>query len=153
VPEFCDIDEQTAQDAGCLLETDLCSYTTHNPFETADAADIISFDSVPSSVMIVFHLVTLSSWTEMMHITQVTSGYWSCLYFVACVIMGGYLMMTLFICILKENFDVADAVRTEGSAAFLKIDLDGSGELDQSGATRLQPCCIVVLWRFVPNQE
>lgn len=137
-PELCDIDEQNATgvsvglDAGCLAETDVCDYGSHNPFEVINGTDFISFDSVPSSLMIVFHLVTLSSWSEMMHITQITSGYWSCLYFVSAVVMGGYLMMTLFVCILKENFDVADAVQQQGAAAFLKIDLDGSGELDQA---------------------
>ena len=48
------------------------------------------------------------------------------------VLLGGYLTMTLFVCILKENFDAALAVKEEGAAAFLKIDLDGSGELDQA---------------------
>ena len=67
-----------------------------------------------------------------MHITEETSGWVSPVYFVSAVVFGGYLTMTLFVCILKQNFDAAAAVKEEGAAAFLRIDLDGSGELDQT---------------------
>jgi Ca2+-binding EF-hand superfamily protein len=136
----CDIDQGSPEDAGCAV-TDTCGYAESNPFETtnpnAPPMDFVSFDSVLSALMIVLHLATLSSWSEMMQVTQETSGWISFVYFVSAAILGGYLMMTLFVCILKENFDAAIAVKAEGAAAFLKIDLDGSGELDLAEVGRV----------------
>ena len=143
--DFCDIDELDPVEAGCTAglhgvnSTGTCSYADLNPYQLsnstpfgAPSTDFVSFDSVLTSLMIVSHLVTLSSWSEMMHITEETSGWASPVYFVSAVLVGGYLTMTLFVCVLKENFDAAAAVKEEGAAAFLKIDLDGSGELDQA---------------------
>ena len=118
---------------------------TENPFQFEDlrpgrisnVTDIMSFDSVPDALPIVFQVITLESWQELMHITQDTSGKYSAIFFIVAVILGSYFLVQLFVAILKENFDVADSVVADGVAHFIQVDTDGSGELDRQEVMRV----------------
>ena len=151
--QFCDLDlctdepefaDAPCRSAGCYKD-DQCVKGTENPFQfedlrpgrTSNVTDIMSFDSVPDALPIIFQVFTLASWQELMHITQDTSGKYSAIYFIVAVILGSYFLVQLFVAILKENFDIADSVVADGVAHFIHVDTDGSGELDRQEVMRV----------------
>ena len=95
--EYCDADKcETGVGCLCSAANDTCAVQGTNPFEWIDTregrstntTDIMSFDSVPQSIPVMLPLVTLASWQQLMAITELTSGTYVRVYFIAAVLLG-----------------------------------------------------------------
>jgi hypothetical protein len=117
---FCDIDR-----ANSCGSNDYCERHFENPF-----GGLANFDNIGHASIIVMQIITLSSWQDLMHVTQDTSGTFSFLYFMCAALVGAFFMVNLFVAVIKDKFDIANAVAANGADVFLKIDDDQSGELD-----------------------
>lgn len=60
-----------------------------------------------SRVRAPLQLVTVTSWQEIMHIQQETSGEIVSLYYVACTLLGGYFLLNLFVAVLKSKYEIS----------------------------------------------
>jgi hypothetical protein len=104
---------------------DVCEVHHTNPYWGT-----LSFDSIVAASIPVLQMVTLSSWQDVMHITQDATGSFAVIYFLAGAVVGGYFLLNLVIAVLKSKFEIASALGNEGVDVFDEVDLDGSGELD-----------------------
>ena len=103
----------------------VCTVTETNPYY-----DWVSFDNIISSWIVVLQCITTTSWQEVMHIAQATAGLGTTAWFLACVVLGGFFLLNLFVAVLKEKFGIAQAVLAVGENLFQEFDTDGSGLLD-----------------------
>ena len=104
---------------------DVCEIHSENPYW-----GVLSFDSFADSTIPVFQMATVSSWQEVMHITQDTTGAFAVIYFLLGTVVGGYFLLNLVIAVLKSKYEIASAVESESDDVFAEIDGDGSGALD-----------------------
>lgn len=128
--EFCDLAATPGEDhwweGSSCPEHSACELHNTNPY-----FDILSHDRIDHSFVVVLMLVTVTSWQEIMHLQQDTSGEIVSVYFVACTLLGGYFLLNLFVAVLKSKFEISKTVHQEGSTVFEVIDEDNSGELDK----------------------
>ena len=104
---------------------DTCELHHTNPYY-----GVLSFDNLLSSFIPVLQMATVSSWQEVMHITQSTRGYFATIYFIFGTIFGGYFLFNLFVAVLKSKLQIVANVAEQGAMVFREIDVDGSGDLD-----------------------
>jgi hypothetical protein len=114
---FCAMDLELMRDAtreerklmhsesGCDPETERCIVCQINPYW-----GLISFDNIFLAFVIIYQIVTITSWQEYMYFTQDTSGFGCWVYYIICTLIGAYFLFNLFVAVLKEKFDaIADA--------------------------------------------
>jgi Ca2+-binding EF-hand superfamily protein len=126
--EICDVDasgDNRPWEGNACSEGQYCAVHSANPYY-----DVLSFDSFGSATIPTLQMATVSSWQEIMHITQDATGMFAVIYFLLGTIFGGYFLLNLTIAVLKSKFEIASAVADEGVEVFSQIDADGSGELD-----------------------
>lgn len=63
-----------------------------------------NFDSLWKSLYTVFEILTGSNWHKMMFEGMRARGNLACLYFVGWIIIGNFVLLTLFLAILITNF-------------------------------------------------
>ena len=126
---FCDLkgsDEGIGVGSICKDATS-CEVHNENPY-----FDVISHDSILRSFIIILQLVTITNWQELMHIQMDTSGGpFAIIYYVTCVLLGGYFLLNLFVAVLKQKYEISVTVFLAGAQVFEEIDVDGSGDLDK----------------------
>jgi hypothetical protein len=88
-------------DSGLLLES--CIQIKLNPYW-----DLISWDNILFGCVIIYQIITITSWQDYMYMTQQTSGFMVWIYFVACTLIGAYFLVNLFVAVLKEKFDAIE---------------------------------------------
>ena len=71
---------------------------------------VLNFDNFLDACIPVFQMATVSSWQEVMHITQDTTGEFATIYFIFGTVFGGYFLFNLFVAVLKSKFEIAMAV-------------------------------------------
>lgn len=67
----------------------------------------INFQNVYRSCMTVFEVMIGENWNAIMYDHMRTVGVMSCIYFIGLVVLGGIIMLNLFLAILLGNFDRA----------------------------------------------
>jgi Ca2+-binding EF-hand superfamily protein len=127
--EFCDMRSTgngNLVDGNDCADIQSCERHHTNPFW-----GVISYDNVGRSAIVVLHLLTITGWQEIMHITQDTGGQACFLFFVVCVVFGGFFLLHLFVAALKNSYEIALHVNEAGESVFSAIDEDESGFLDK----------------------
>ena len=109
---FCTMDLELMRDAtpserkllhresGCDPARERCIICEINPYW-----GLISFDNIFLSFVIIYQIVTITSWQEYMYITQDTAGFGCWVYYVLSTLLGAYFLFNLFVAVLKEKFD------------------------------------------------
>ena len=118
--KFCDVLDDTSCPASW------CGLVNRNPY-----FDFASFDIIFEAWVVILQCVTTSSWQEIMHKAWATTGAVAVFYFLSCVMLGAYFLMNLYVAVLKQKFNISVSVMAVGEAAFVEIDVDGSGMLDE----------------------
>eukprot|EP01044_Picomonas_judraskeda_P005157 COSAG03_NODE_476_length_7617_cov_79.083400_1_plen_1988_part_00 len=71
---------------------------------------LLSFDNFGQAMFLVFQIITLSSWSQVMYIVaDVDNGIVAVVFFVVVVLFGAYFIQNLTVAILKAKFDTATA--------------------------------------------
>lgn len=119
---FCTMDLELMRDAtpserkllhresGCDPATERCIICEINPYW-----GLISFDNIFLAFVIIYQIVTITSWQEYMYITQDTAGFGCWVYYVLCTLLGAYFLFNLFVAVLKEKFDEAADAEEDNS--------------------------------------
>lgn len=90
----------------------MCEYVG-NPI-----SDTYSFDNIMLSIMNIFEMITLEGWTDMMYIVRDAEDTWVYdLFFLACVIVGNFIILNLMVAVqsayLDKAFDEEDLRKKE----------------------------------------
>ncbi|EGZ10885.1 hypothetical protein PHYSODRAFT_337659 [Phytophthora sojae] len=72
-----------------------------------------NFDTLPWSIATVFQVVTGDNWSAIMYDAVRGNGMFASLYFILLVVLGDFVLMSLFLALLLDNF----ATRSESSAS------------------------------------
>jgi len=95
-------------------------YNPHIPYQDT-WTPLTNFDSFYESFLAVFQVVTGEDYNMIMYDAIRSKGYWSCLFFIACLMLGNIIVLNLFLAILLSNFDLANqAERTEELASRMR---------------------------------
>ena len=63
-----------------------------------------SFDTFWESFLHIFSIVTLENWDDMMYEVAAATTPWSMIFFIACVGLGTYIVLNLFVAVILSNF-------------------------------------------------
>ena len=83
---------------GCSRDT-TCSY-----FDEAPADNLVSFDDVPSSFIILLQAVTFDDWANSMYLLMGAYSPDVWIYFVLIAMIGGFFLVNLFLAVIFEEF-------------------------------------------------
>jgi hypothetical protein len=103
--KFCDLLVDDLNSHGACPPTEDCGLSSMNP-----NFGFVSFDNIASAWVVVLQCVTTNSWQEAMHKSMATTGNVSIIYYYACVLLGAYFLLNLFVAVLKEKFAIATSV-------------------------------------------
>uniref|UniRef100_A0A7S0CQF9 Voltage-gated ion channel superfamily n=1 Tax=Micromonas pusilla TaxID=38833 RepID=A0A7S0CQF9_MICPS len=73
-----------------------------------------NFDTLLWALVTVFQVLTGEDWNAVMYDAMRTVGSWACLYFIAIVVIGNYVVLNLFLAILLDNFSGLDTGGGDG---------------------------------------
>lgn len=128
---FCDLLDGDLNSFGTCPSGEECSLASKNP-----SYGFVSFDNIAAAWMIVLACVTCNNWQDAMQWSMATTGPTSVIYYAACVLMGAYFLLNLFVAVLKEKFAIAtsvmkmsETVRTVSTMACMTTVLCGIQEL------------------------
>jgi uncharacterized membrane protein len=72
------------------------------------------FDDFFWAFITIFQVLTGEDWNAVMYDAMRTVGSWACLYFIAIVVIGNYVVLNLFLAILLDNFSGLDTGGGDG---------------------------------------
>jgi Ca2+-binding EF-hand superfamily protein len=124
--KFCDLLADDMNSHGACGPGEECGESSQNP-----VYGFVSFDNIASAWVVVLQCVTTNSWQSAMHRSMATSGNVSIIYFYACVLLGAYFLLNLFVAVLKEKFAIATSVMKMSATLFDDVDESGDGLLDK----------------------
>jgi hypothetical protein len=124
--KFCDVLSDDMNPFGQCPEGLTCGEAYDNPY-----FGFVSFDNIVATWIIVLQCVSTNNWQASMHITQATTGNVSMVYYYACVLLGSYFLMNLFVAVLKEKFAISTSVMAMSATLFDDVDATGDGLLDK----------------------
>ncbi|RHY27728.1 hypothetical protein DYB32_006570, partial [Aphanomyces invadans] len=129
-------------------------YDPMNPLYGQCIRDVINFDSLTSTMMVLFVVVTGDNWTCYMHdvLPQYpTVGRW---YFTSFLVVGNYIILNLLIAVIMENFENYMDGFDEGDGRPANAHLDAFADewqkLAPTGSLFLPSYKLVSLLRSVP---
>ena len=62
--------------------------------------ETFSFDNILLSIMNIFQIITLEGWTDMMYIVRDAEGHYAYdVFFLACVVLGSFVILNLMIAV------------------------------------------------------
>jgi len=67
----------------------------------------VNYDSMFTSAVISFQIMTMENWNEVLYITVVNNGISALIFVCLNLLVGGYLMMNIFLAILIDNYTLA----------------------------------------------
>ena len=70
-----------------------------------------NYDSMFTSAVVTFQIFTMENWNEVMYLLIVNNGYISAIFPLLTLLVGGFLMMNIFLAILIDNY--SEAVKLE----------------------------------------
>ena len=77
-----------------------------------------NYDSMFTSAVVTFQIFTMENWNEVMYLLIVNNGYLSAVFPIMTLLVGGFLMMNIFLAILIDNY--SEAVKAEHEKKKLK---------------------------------
>ncbi|KNE62233.1 hypothetical protein AMAG_07472 [Allomyces macrogynus ATCC 38327] len=63
-----------------------------------------SFDNIAAALLLVFMVTSTETWSEFLYATMQAEGGWAAVYFVAVIVILGFLLVQLFIAVITESF-------------------------------------------------
>ena len=122
---FCDmLDPQSCAAVGS--GGPVCAEAPWNPYY-----DFASFDHIFASWVIVLQCITTTSWQDIMHKAQATTGVGSSLYYILIVFTGAYFLLNLFVAVLKEKFALSRSLMKLNESMFTGLDGAANGRLSK----------------------
>ncbi|KAG2498044.1 hypothetical protein HYH03_003805 [Edaphochlamys debaryana] len=76
-----------------------------------------NFDNLFWGLFTVFQLLTGENWNDVMYDSMRTMSPWACLYYIAVIVVGNYLVFNLFIAILLDNLSFTAELRAHEAAS------------------------------------
>ena len=123
---FCDVlDPESCAAVGS--GGSVCAEAPWNPYY-----DFASFDHIFASWVIVLQCITTTSWQDIMHKAQATTGVGSSLYYILIVFTGAYFLLNLFVAVLKEKFALSRSLLKLNESMFTGLDGAGNGRLSKN---------------------
>ncbi|XP_071321698.1 voltage-dependent T-type calcium channel subunit alpha-1I isoform X2 [Trachinotus anak] len=81
------------------LYYNVCRAGDHNP-----NMDAVSFDNIGYALIVVFQVVSLEGWTEIMFYVMDAHSFWSFIFFILVTIMGSFIMMNVCAVVIATQF-------------------------------------------------
>ena len=69
----------------------------------------VNYDSMFTSAILSFQIMTMENWNEILYITVLNNGISALIFVCTNLLVGGFLMMNIFLAILIDNYTVAVA--------------------------------------------
>ena len=66
-----------------------------------------NYDSMFTSAIVTFQIMTMENWNEVLYISVLSNGYLSAIFVILNLLIGGFLMMNIFLAILIDNYSLA----------------------------------------------
>ncbi|KAJ3365110.1 calcium channel protein [Allomyces javanicus] len=85
-----------------------------------------SFDHIAAALLLVFMVTSTETWSEFLYATMQAEGGWAAVYFVAVIVILGFLLVQLFIAVITESFASVRAQYAERRKLRLAAALDAS---------------------------
>merc|ERR1719265_2513057 len=67
--------------------------------------DRTTFENFLSAWMAVFQVLTLEGWVDVMRNTVRQTSWWSCIFFIAWIVIGVYCLLNMFLAIVLQRFE------------------------------------------------
>jgi len=100
-----------SMDSDCLNSNDkfICAKMVWNPLHGT-----MSFDNIGNSFLMVFQIMSLEGWTDIMIALQKTFNPWVTIYFVFLIFMGTFFLLNMTLAVLKTEFTESKEKNTGG---------------------------------------
>lgn len=83
---------------------DTCKPGGQNPFY-----DLTSFDNIGIAWIVIFQVITLEGWSDMMYFVQDSHSFWSWIYFVVLIVVGSFFLVNLCLVVITMQFQETKA--------------------------------------------
>ena len=80
-----------------------------------------SFDSIRQAALLLLQTFLLDSWADGMYTMMRASSPYACIYFISLAILGGFLLLQLFLAVISEAFFSFDKMRSDETEGALKL--------------------------------
>ncbi|CAF3425077.1 unnamed protein product [Rotaria socialis] len=85
-----------------------CNVSDKNPFSGS-----ISFDNIGLAWVVIFQIISLESWVNIMYYIQDAHSFWDWIYFVFLIIIGSFFMINLCLVVIATQFSETKRRETE----------------------------------------
>ncbi|XP_025084578.1 voltage-dependent T-type calcium channel subunit alpha-1G-like isoform X7 [Pomacea canaliculata] len=85
-----------------------CIPEATNPFKGA-----VSFDNIGLAWVVIFQVISLESWVNIMYYIQDAHSFWDWIYFVALIVIGSFFMINLCLVVIATQFSETKKRETE----------------------------------------
>nr|KAG5713418.1 hypothetical protein BaRGS_024966 [Batillaria attramentaria] len=85
-----------------------CTPLAQNPFMGA-----VSFDNIGLAWVVIFQVISLESWVNIMYYIQDAHSFWDWVYFVALIVIGSFFMINLCLVVIATQFSETKKRETE----------------------------------------
>ncbi|CAF0780786.1 unnamed protein product [Rotaria sp. Silwood1] len=85
-----------------------CNVSDRNPFSGS-----ISFDNIGLAWVVIFQIISLESWVNIMYYIQDAHSFWDWIYFVFLIIIGSFFMINLCLVVIATQFSETKKRETE----------------------------------------
>lgn len=72
----------------------------------------LHFDDIGAAMVVIFQIMTLEGWNDIMYDVQDVTGYWSFLYFVVLVFVGPIFGIQLFLVVISNKYTETKVIQT-----------------------------------------
>ena len=76
-------------------------------------AGATSFDNIGGAFLLIFQVLTLSTWYEMDYYTSMTTGWYSTWFYTVILVLVGFIVSQLFVAIVCFGFDKLESGRCQ----------------------------------------
>ncbi|CAF3704659.1 unnamed protein product [Adineta steineri] len=85
-----------------------CNVSDKNPY-----AGSISFDNIGLAWVVIFQIISLESWVNIMYYIQDAHSFWDWIYFVCLIVIGSFFMINLCLVVIATQFSETKKRETE----------------------------------------
>ncbi|EDO35498.1 predicted protein [Nematostella vectensis] len=73
----------------------------------------ISFDNIAIAWMVIFQVITLEGWSDVMYLVQDTHSFWNWIYFIILIVIGAFFLVNLCLVVITMQFQETKAREIE----------------------------------------
>ncbi|KAL8610475.1 hypothetical protein ACOMHN_060395 [Nucella lapillus] len=88
-------------------------YTSCKPMATNPFRGAVSFDNIGLAWVVIFQVISLESWVNIMYYIQDAHSFWDWIYFVALIVIGSFFMINLCLVVIATQFSETKKRETE----------------------------------------